>query len=113
MEFDFTRTPDEEVELGSLTIETGEMPDASVIWLHGLGADGRDFEDIVPQLLLPAAMPTRFIFPDAPVGAVTINGCTSGSRGSGSRDHLRHGLQRGAPSRSHATTRRPHPARGY
>ena len=74
MEFDFTRTPDEEVELGSLIIETGEMPDASVIWLHGLGADGHDFEAIVPQLLLPASMPTRFIFPDAPVRAVTING---------------------------------------
>ena len=74
MEFDFTQTPDEEVELGSLVIETGEMPEASVIWLHGLGADGHDFEDIVPQLLLPASMPTRFIFPDAPVRAVTING---------------------------------------
>jgi len=71
---DYTQTPDEEVELGSLVIETGDNPGASVIWLHGLGADGRDFEDIVPQLLLPASMPTRFIFPDAPVRAVTING---------------------------------------
>ena len=74
MEFDFTKTPDEEIELGSLVIETGEIPDASVIWLHGLGADGHDFEDVVPQLLLPAAMPTRFIFPDAPIRSVTING---------------------------------------
>ena len=74
MDFDFTRIPDEEVELGSLVIETGDMPEASVIWLHGLGADGHDFEDIVPQLLLPASMPTRFIFPDAPIRAVTING---------------------------------------
>ena len=74
MDFDFTKQPDEEVVLGSLTVETGDMPEASVIWLHGLGADGHDFEDLVPQLLLPAAMPTRFIFPDAPVRAVTING---------------------------------------
>lgn len=74
MDFDFSKQPDEEVVLGSLTIETGDMPEASVIWLHGLGADGHDFEDLVPQLLLPAAMPTRFIFPDAPVRAVTING---------------------------------------
>jgi phospholipase/carboxylesterase len=71
---DFTQTPDEEVELGSLVIQTGDNPGASVIWLHGLGADGHDFEDIVPQLLLPASIPTRFIFPDAPVRAVTING---------------------------------------
>jgi len=74
MDMDFTRTPDEEVELGSLVIETGDMPEASVIWLHGLGADGHDFESIVPQLLIPASMPIRFIFPDAPVRAVTING---------------------------------------
>ena len=74
MDMDFTRTPDEEVELGSLVIETGEIPESSVIWLHGLGADGHDFEDIVPQLLIPASMPIRFIFPDAPVRAVTING---------------------------------------
>jgi phospholipase/carboxylesterase len=71
---DYSRTPDEEVELGSLVIETGDMPEASVIWLHGLGADGHDFEDVVPQLLIPASMPIRFIFPDAPVRAVTING---------------------------------------
>ena len=74
MEMDYSRAPDEEVELGSLVIETGESPTASVIWLHGLGADGRDFEDIVPQLLMPASIPTRFIFPDAPMRAVTING---------------------------------------
>lgn len=71
---DYSKTPDEEVELGSLVIETGEIPEASVIWLHGLGADGHDFKDMVPQLLIPASMPIRFIFPDAPVRAVTING---------------------------------------
>ncbi len=47
---------------------------ASVIWLHGLGADGHDFEPIVPELRLPAELPVRFIFPHAPVQPVTING---------------------------------------
>ncbi|HHZ88600.1 MAG TPA: carboxylesterase [Chromatiaceae bacterium] len=46
---------------------------ASVIWLHGLGADGHDFEAIVPELDLPAAMGVHFVFPHAPVQAVTIN----------------------------------------
>lgn len=69
-----TQTPDEKIELTSLTMETGDNPQASVIWLHGLGADGHDFESIVPQLLIPASLPVRFIFPDAPMRAVTING---------------------------------------
>ena len=47
---------------------------ASVIWLHGLGADGHDFEPIVPELKLPADLPIRFVFPHAPVQPVTING---------------------------------------
>lgn len=55
-------------------IETGAAPRASVIWLHGLGADGHDFEPIVPELELPATLPVRFVFPHAPVQAVTING---------------------------------------
>jgi len=46
---------------------------ASVIWLHGLGADGHDFEPIVPQLDLPASAGVRFIFPHAPYRPVTIN----------------------------------------
>lgn len=46
---------------------------ASIIWLHGLGADGSDFEPIVPQLGLPAAYAVRFVFPSAPSIAVTIN----------------------------------------
>ncbi|NNF40536.1 MAG: alpha/beta fold hydrolase, partial [Woeseiaceae bacterium] len=46
----------------------------SVIWLHGLGADGHDFEPIVPELKLPAELPLRFVFPHAPVRPVTING---------------------------------------
>ncbi len=46
---------------------------ASVIWLHGLGADGNDFVPIVPELRLPASLALRFVFPHAPVRAVTIN----------------------------------------
>lgn len=46
---------------------------ASVIWLHGLGADGHDFEPIVPELNLPDELGIRFIFPNAPVRPVTIN----------------------------------------
>ncbi len=46
----------------------------SLIWLHGLGADGHDFEGIVPQLHLNAEANTHFIFPNAPIQAVTING---------------------------------------
>ncbi len=60
--------------LPHLTIETGEHPDAAVIWLHGLGADGHDFEPIVPELGLPDALRVRFIFPHAPARAVTLNG---------------------------------------
>lgn len=58
------------------TIEVGpaENVDGSVIWLHGLGADGHDFEAIVPQLRLPANLKLRFVFPHAPVRPVTING---------------------------------------
>ena len=58
----------------TVEIETGENPVGSVIWLHGLGADGHDFEPIVPELRLPSALPLRFVFPHAPVRPVTING---------------------------------------
>jgi len=54
-----------------IEIETGKNPVASVLWLHGLGADGHDFEPIVPQLALPK--PVRFVFPHAPIRPVTIN----------------------------------------
>ena len=47
---------------------------ASVIWLHGLGADGHDFESIVPELRLPDQLGIRYLFPHAPVRSVTING---------------------------------------
>jgi len=46
---------------------------SSIIWLHGLGADGHDFEDIIPELNLPEDSSIRFIFPHAPVRSVTIN----------------------------------------
>jgi phospholipase/carboxylesterase len=58
--------------LESIEIETGPNPGRSVIWLHGLGADGNDFVPIVPELHLPGA-PVRFVFPHAPMQAVTIN----------------------------------------
>jgi len=60
--------------LPSLEHETGPTPDATVIWLHGLGADGHDFAPIVPQLHLPPALGIRFIFPHAPAIPVTVNG---------------------------------------
>ena len=60
--------------LPHITVETGSDPVASVIWLHGLGASGHDFESIVPHLKLPANLPVRFIFPHAPEIPVTING---------------------------------------
>jgi phospholipase/carboxylesterase len=59
--------------LDTIEIATGARPDAAVIWLHGLGADGHDFEPIVPELSLPASLQLRFIFPHAPVRPVTIN----------------------------------------
>jgi phospholipase/carboxylesterase len=59
---------------GTVEIQTGDSPVGSVIWLHGLGADGHDFEPIVPELQLPAHLGLRFVFPHAPVRPVTING---------------------------------------
>ena len=59
--------------LEALEIESAPSPTGAVIWLHGLGADGYDFVDIVPMLGLKA-IPTRFVFPHAPMRPVTING---------------------------------------
>jgi len=57
-----------------LVIETGvHAPDTCVIWLHGLGADGHDFEPIVPELRLDPGLNIRFVFPHAPMMPVTIN----------------------------------------
>ncbi len=58
--------------LETIELETGKNPATSVIWLHGLGADGHDFEAIVPELDLPE-VPIRFVFPHAPMQPVTIN----------------------------------------
>jgi phospholipase/carboxylesterase len=60
--------------LPTVEVETGPEPKASVIWLHGLGADGHDFEPVVPELQLPPELPLRFVFPHAPVRPVTLNG---------------------------------------
>jgi phospholipase/carboxylesterase len=59
--------------LETIELETGKNPTASVIWLHGLGADGNDFVPIVNELSLEGAPPIRFVFPHAPMRPVTIN----------------------------------------
>jgi phospholipase/carboxylesterase len=60
--------------LETIEVETAPKPSAGVIWLHGLGADGNDFEPIVPQLVPRGARAWRFVFPHAPVRPVSING---------------------------------------
>jgi len=57
--------------LETVEIETAPAPSASILWLHGLGADGHDFAPIVPELRLPFAV--RFVFPHAPMRTVTVN----------------------------------------
>ena len=58
--------------LENIELETAPNPQASVIWLHGLGADGNDFAPIVPELEL-GGLAVRFVFPHAPMQPVTIN----------------------------------------
>jgi len=53
--------------------QTGAHPDAAVIWMHGLGADGNDFVPVVNEMRIPASLAIRFVFPHAPVRAVTLN----------------------------------------
>lgn len=60
-------------QLEAIEIETAASPGASIIWLHGLGADGHDFVDVVPELALPGRPGMRFVFPHAPMRPVTIN----------------------------------------
>ncbi|AOE48838.1 alpha/beta hydrolase [Kangiella sediminilitoris] len=60
--------------LPCVTVNPISQHKATVIWLHGLGADGHDFEPIVPELKLPSELGVKFIFPHAPVMPVTING---------------------------------------
>ncbi len=64
--------PDSDPQL--LELETGPNPLFTVIWLHGLGADHRDFEQLPDLLRLPADVPVRFLLPDAPLRPITING---------------------------------------
>ncbi|MGH8658411.1 MAG: alpha/beta hydrolase, partial [Gammaproteobacteria bacterium] len=59
--------------LEAIELETGKNPSASVIWMHGLGADGSDFVPIVHDLGLDAVLALRFVFPHAPMRPVTIN----------------------------------------
>lgn len=60
--------------LPTVEYEWGKNPTHSVIWMHGLGADGYDFHPFVPQLQLPAGLSIRFVFPHAPAIPVTLNG---------------------------------------
>ncbi|MBV8063742.1 MAG: carboxylesterase, partial [Nevskia sp.] len=58
----------------AIVLEPEQPANAAVIWLHGLGADGSDFVPIVPELRLPPGLAARFIFPNAPVRPISING---------------------------------------
>jgi phospholipase/carboxylesterase len=60
--------------LETVEVEPRGLADAAVLWMHGLGADGHDFESLVPELRLDASPAVRFVFPHAPVRPVTING---------------------------------------
>jgi phospholipase/carboxylesterase len=61
-------------ETTTVEVETGPNPTAAIIWMHGLGADARDFEPAVPLLDPGPELPLRFVFPNAPQRPVTING---------------------------------------
>ena len=60
--------------LSTVEITTGPAPTHAVIWMHGLGADGHDFEPVVDEFDPDRLPSTRFVFPHAPERAVTING---------------------------------------
>ena len=62
-----------EMALETIQVETGPAPSATLIVLHGLGADGNDFVPIAQELDLAAVGPIRFVFPHAPIIPVTIN----------------------------------------
>lgn len=68
----YAKTVNETLEV--IEINPAEKADAVVIWLHGLGADGHDFEPVVPILGLPESARVRFVFPHAPMRPITING---------------------------------------
>jgi phospholipase/carboxylesterase len=67
-----------EALLPTVEVLTGPAPTHAVIWLHGLGADGHDFEPVVDEFDAARLPPTRFVFPHAPKRAVTINGAEDG-----------------------------------
>jgi phospholipase/carboxylesterase len=60
--------------LETIEVETAPKPNAAVIWLHGLGADGHDFEPVVPEIVRRGERAWRFVFPNAPPRPVTLNG---------------------------------------
>ncbi|WP_027856656.1 alpha/beta hydrolase [Marinobacterium jannaschii] len=60
--------------LPAVEVEPASSADAAVIWLHGLGANGHDFEPVIPYLGLPPSLAVRFVFPHAPERPVTVNG---------------------------------------
>jgi phospholipase/carboxylesterase len=62
------------MSLEIIEVQTGPNPTGSIIWMHGLGADGHDFEPLVPELVRPGERSLRFVFPNAPVRPVTLNG---------------------------------------
>ena len=62
------------LDLETLDLETGANPTAAIIWMHGLGADAHDFESFLPFLDLGPGCPVRYVFPNAPVRPVTLNG---------------------------------------
>jgi phospholipase/carboxylesterase len=55
------------------TVKTAEKTEHTIIWLHGLGADGNDFVPLVPELNLPESLAIKFIFPHAPIRPITLN----------------------------------------
>jgi phospholipase/carboxylesterase len=63
----------EKKHLPSVEINSSLSPNGTVIWLHGLGANGHDLESVIPELRLPHSMAIRFIFPHAPIRSVTLN----------------------------------------
>ena len=62
------------MSLETIEVETAPKPTAAVIWLHGLGADGHDFEPVVPEIVRRGERAWRFVFPHAPIRPVTLNG---------------------------------------
>lgn len=66
-------SPDLVFDTPPIELETGPDPRYTIIWMHGLGADGSDFEPVVPALALPRSPAVRFLFPHAPYRAVTCN----------------------------------------